>query len=240
MKLTEWYWTLYGLLSYDILLLFLPYQELLEEEIGISKLERGMRIFDAGCGTGNLIWKIASRLPDLQIIGGDFTNALLGVAKTKLALTTKKENISVGFREIDINNLLPFPDNSFDRIFCSNVLYALDNPDAALKEFNRVLKNNGKLILVNPPKSYKENAPFVDHMKRASFIRKLALIPFLPILILLKIFNIINQRNKDWHFYSSQELVRKIKNAAFDVDVVKNVYSGIGTLVLATRMKEGE
>ena len=45
---------------------------------------------------------------------------------------------------------LPFGDNFFDKIIFSQTLEHLDNPVFALKEVKRVLKGNGKLILVVP------------------------------------------------------------------------------------------
>jgi ubiquinone/menaquinone biosynthesis C-methylase UbiE len=42
---------------------------------------------------------------------------------------------------------LPFLNNEFDVVFCSNALDHTEKPDMALKEIFRVLKDQGKLIL---------------------------------------------------------------------------------------------
>jgi SAM-dependent methyltransferase len=42
---------------------------------------------------------------------------------------------------------LPFRDGSFDTVIANHVLYHLDDPDAALREFARVLRLGGRLAV---------------------------------------------------------------------------------------------
>ena len=53
-------------------------------------------------------------------------------------------------RVVDANRALPFPDRSFDLIWCSEVLEHLVNPAFSSREFRRVLKPGGHLILTTP------------------------------------------------------------------------------------------
>ena len=50
----------------------------------------------------------------------------------------------------DLNSKLPFRNGSFDSILCAHVLEHLSKPPATLKEFHRVLKENGTLIIAIP------------------------------------------------------------------------------------------
>jgi SAM-dependent methyltransferase len=50
----------------------------------------------------------------------------------------------------DANKPFPLKDESFDFIFCINVLEHLYHPKSALKEFSRVLKKGGTLFLSYP------------------------------------------------------------------------------------------
>ena len=51
----------------------------------------------------------------------------------------------------DLNKLpYPFDDNTFDEIFASHILEHLDKPFLIMKEFHRLLKPGGKLILKVP------------------------------------------------------------------------------------------
>ncbi len=55
---------------------------------------------------------------------------------------------------------IPEADNSFDIILCSEVLEHLPNPVLALKEFHRLLKKDGILILTAPFCSLTHFAPY--------------------------------------------------------------------------------
>ncbi len=69
-------------------------------------------------------------LPNLEYITADIESPL---AKVKM----------------DVHSI-PFPDNSFDVIFCNHVLEHVDNDLVACAEFNRVLKPSGWGILQSP------------------------------------------------------------------------------------------
>ncbi len=45
---------------------------------------------------------------------------------------------------------IPFNDNHFDNVFCSEVIEHVFNPEESLREINRVLKPGGKLLLTCP------------------------------------------------------------------------------------------
>lgn len=45
---------------------------------------------------------------------------------------------------------LPFKDNSFDTILCSEALEHIDTPEIVMNEFFRTIKKNGKLIITAP------------------------------------------------------------------------------------------
>jgi ubiquinone/menaquinone biosynthesis C-methylase UbiE len=43
---------------------------------------------------------------------------------------------------------MPFPDRCFDAILCSGVLDTMPEPSLALREFRRILRDNGRLLLI--------------------------------------------------------------------------------------------
>jgi len=96
--------------------------------------------------------------PKIRIdVGLDWKNNLLKKAK-KLDLYEK-------LVQHDLNKKLPFEDNSFSTIF-SNVYYWVDNLPQLLKESNRILKKNGKLMLFVPDANFKEWLIYNRFIKR--------------------------------------------------------------------------
>jgi len=52
--------------------------------------------------------------------------------------------------KVDANQRLPFDDESFDLIWCSEVIEHLEKPEFALSELRRVTKPGGLLVLTTP------------------------------------------------------------------------------------------
>ncbi len=63
---------------------------------------------------------------------------------------------------------IPFGDDHFDNVFCSEVMEHVFNPDESLQEIKRVLKPGGKLLLTCPFVWPEHEAPF-DYARYSSF-----------------------------------------------------------------------
>lgn len=53
-------------------------------------------------------------------------------------------------KQIDINEPLPFAENSFDNVLFFNAIYIIEEPLGVLKEIKRILRPAGKLFIVSP------------------------------------------------------------------------------------------
>ncbi len=51
---------------------------------------------------------------------------------------------------VDVNKKLPFKNNSFDLIWCSEVIEHLNDPAKTIGEFRRILKPGGEMIITTP------------------------------------------------------------------------------------------
>ncbi len=136
-------WNFYSIV-YDGLLKLKPYQQLIEDVVKQLDPHPGQKILNAGCGTGNLEKVLAGK--GLKITAIDFSPKMLEVAKKKLL----ENNNEIDFKEINLNQKLPFPDNEFDKVVCVNTIYNVENPGKTLNELWRVLKPEGILILATP------------------------------------------------------------------------------------------
>ena len=99
---------------------------------------KGKKVLDAGAGTGRLTVR-------LHAAGADVT--ALDISPDMLAVLKNKKR-AIETVEGDIEHM-PFKDETFDMVFSSLTLVHLKKPDLFLDECYRVLKDNGKMVLVN-------------------------------------------------------------------------------------------
>jgi len=98
-------------------------------------------LLDVGCGTGNLLKLISSKY-DVKIAGVDLTPKMLNIARIKLG---DEADLKVSDSEE-----LPFDDNKFDMVICTDSFHHYPHPEKVLAEIGRVLENNGMLLIADP------------------------------------------------------------------------------------------
>ncbi len=109
------------------------------------------RVLEVAVGTGAALVEVLKRV--------DRTNVVHGVdLSPRMLEKTKRAVARLGFTNVDLRQgdarSLPFDDNSFDVLFNSYMLdlIPLDDMPGVLNEFRRVLKKDGRLVLVNMSK----------------------------------------------------------------------------------------
>lgn len=96
-------------------------------------------LLDAGCGTAPMISLLAERFPEAHFTGIDLTPKMIEVAKAK-----KLPNATFVCGDCE---KLPFADNSFDVVICSQSFHHYPHPEAFFDSAYRVLRKGGRLIL---------------------------------------------------------------------------------------------
>jgi len=106
-------------------------------------LNKSIKILDIGVGLGRILQKIKNTFPEkeLELYGIDISIDYLSVAKTK--------GIEVSCSNIED---LPYKDNFFDIIICTDVLEHVIDLNLSIKEVKRVLKDGGYLFVRVPNK----------------------------------------------------------------------------------------
>jgi len=119
----------------------------------LKKIPKGSKILDAGAG--ELQYKKFCN--HLEYVSQDF-GQYDGKGDKKGLQTERWDNTKLDIVS-DITNI-PVPDSSFDAIMCIEVFEHIPEPIKAIKEFSRILKRGGMLILTAPVCSYTHFAPF--------------------------------------------------------------------------------
>jgi ABC-2 type transport system ATP-binding protein len=98
-------------------------------------------VLELGCGTGIYSEMIAGRVKYLTVT--DLSQDMIEKTKVKLS---QLSNVEV--RIADSYNTL-FEDSMFDAALLVNILHIVKDPISVLKETHRILKDNGRVVIVD-------------------------------------------------------------------------------------------
>lgn len=106
------------------------------------KFERQELVLDAACGEGLVTLSLHKK--GAKVVGVDKSDKNI-----KIACKKRANGIEPKFVVADIKHL-PFKNNTFDKIVSLDTLEHIRDDVAVFREFNRVLKPNGRLIITVP------------------------------------------------------------------------------------------
>lgn len=117
----------------------------------LPHIKKQDQVLDVGCGPGTITTGFIKYASEGRVVGIDISVDVLNKAKS-LAAEANVPTTGRGaivFEKGDVASGLPYPDNTFDVIYCGQVLgYFVQPPDLpvrALAEMRRVLKPGGIL-----------------------------------------------------------------------------------------------
>lgn len=120
----------------------------------------GESILEIGFGNGLSLQPKLAAHPGIFLTGLDFSDTMVRAAtnNNKTAIESGALTIVQGS-----SNKMPFADNSFDKVYCINVLYFWDEPLPHLQEIYRVLKPGGKFFATIRSKESMKLMPFTKY-----------------------------------------------------------------------------
>ncbi|NHI94733.1 MAG: methyltransferase domain-containing protein [Candidatus Lokiarchaeota archaeon] len=122
---------------------FLPFRILHGSVIKVlKKINPKGNLVDIGCGTGNVLVRIAKEIPALELTGVDNSSEILELAKKRAI----NNNLNIEFKIGDAENL-PFSNNSIDYMVSTLSLHHWLQPKKVIDEIYRVLKKDGTFII---------------------------------------------------------------------------------------------
>jgi ubiquinone/menaquinone biosynthesis C-methylase UbiE len=110
---------------------------LLLQSLGLAENDS---VLEIGFGNGMFFDQVLAAARNLRVTGIDYSPEMVAeaTAANQARLASGELNLHTGSSDD-----LPFPDQSFDKVFCSNVIYFWDNPHLHLQQVHRVLKPGG-------------------------------------------------------------------------------------------------
>jgi ubiquinone/menaquinone biosynthesis C-methylase UbiE len=98
-------------------------------------LAPGLRVLDAGCGTGTLSHRMKAMQPAIDLTLLDFSSGMLAHTRDIPASRVQGSVLA-----------LPFPDNTFDVVVSSWVIETVPDPMQAVSEYLRVINETGYVL----------------------------------------------------------------------------------------------
>ena len=106
----------------------------------LAENSMGRSALDIGTGTGQLAFYLSRSGFDVTAI--DISSGMIETAKMK----ADEFSLSIDFKTGDAEHL-EFDDNTFDVVVSRNLVWTLPDPENAMKEWHRVLKPQGRIIV---------------------------------------------------------------------------------------------
>lgn len=104
-------------------------------------LAAGATVLDVGCGTGWFAAGLQKARPDVTVVGLDLSAGMLARARAAGARRLVQADATA----------LPLTDRCVDVIVGRGVLHHLPDPPAALRDWRRVLRTDGAVVLSSEP-----------------------------------------------------------------------------------------
>ena len=169
-----------------------------------SKLRKNMNVLELACGSGQLTFRLADKVARWEAT--DFSPNMISEAQKQFV----PANLHLSVQDATD---LPYADGSFDAVVIANALHIMPEPDKAMAEICRVLKNGGTLY-----------APTFVHGEGAGYH------------IRIKLMNLIGF--KTYSKWSAEEYEKYIEEHGFQVEVMTVIGSTLTPLCCLIAKKE--
>lgn len=126
----------------------------LQTAVRRGNLQEGLSVLDIGCGRGELVSMCA--LAGCQVWGVDYSEDALEIASRYFQTELSAESLDrIRLHRMNAQ-MLAFPDNSFDRVFLTDVVEHLYPAEliTTLQEVKRVIKPGGKAVIHTAPNAW--------------------------------------------------------------------------------------
>jgi SAM-dependent methyltransferase len=228
-------WNLYAA-CYDLVAGLAPYQDTLDEVVAALDLRPGMRVLDAGCGTGALEARLVQRHPDVEVVAVDASPAMLARARQR------PWPVSPRFVAENIDDFLTKEKRQFDRVVSVNLIWALADPRRTIEHMADCLAQGGRMVHTTPRWRFRFDLIVVRHLRRTrgvrALLRALGLLPALAVAGLLNLALVLRVLSRTWRDRSrwqAEGLASLFAQPGLGPVAIRPTYGGQGFLVTADK-----
>lgn len=144
------------------------------DALGVSA---GMTVGDFGAGEGAYARELAKRVGRDGVVYAFDVQKDLVTRLAAEATASKIDNLHAVWADLEVRGGTKLPDASLDAVILANILFQSEDRDALLVEASRVLRDNGRLVLVDWSDASSGSAgrpgPHSDHVVTKEAARKL-------------------------------------------------------------------
>lgn len=220
------------------------HRQMFVDTVAALELKTGDRLLDAGCGCGDLekvIFAKSAKLK-LKIEAVDVSSKMLKRARKRFA-----DKNNPRFSQTDLDQPLPFPAKHFNNIVSVSVLFSLPRVSATLKEFQRLLKKGGFLVLVEPKpeadmskvtrQNFSEMARLRRSLKFLAYINTILKMPLIATVLF------INKIMKNWQqaghyrYLSATDFQKMAHRIGFEILSIEDTLAGQDNLLVLKKIE---
>jgi len=188
----------------------------------------GIKALDAGCGTGSSTFPLAKR--GFDVLAVDFGKSVLNCA---IGLNITKYGFhNIDFKLMDLSRTLPVDDETFDLVASLHCIMKIENVDFSLKEFHRILKSRGKMVISTTPDSYTITEWLRKYSREHGFLGTLWDIRWLIVWAIPYFLFTERTERRQEHRWGEEEFSEHLKLAGFKTLHVERVpYINVGCII---------
>ncbi|MDZ7774074.1 MAG: class I SAM-dependent methyltransferase [Balneolaceae bacterium] len=133
---------------------------LFELTAGAMELDGAEKVLEIGFGSGRNFARLLEKHPELKLCGLDYSTEMVQSARELHEGAVEAGRLEV--REGSSDGM-PYPDDTFDKVYCNMVIYFWEEPDPHLREIRRVLKPGGSFYTGLRTRESMHQLPFIEH-----------------------------------------------------------------------------